>query len=77
MKRQSPAPSIPSRRKRGKERLNKACWVYFNPSEHDIIDQASDLERRSKSSFIADAALDKALEILRIYNQSVAAKQRK
>jgi uncharacterized protein (DUF1778 family) len=69
--------AVSSRRKRGKEKLNKPIWVYLNPNEREIIDQAAEIERRSSSSFVADAALDKALQILRIYNQSVAESQRK
>lgn len=76
MKKQ-PRSGAPSRRKRGKERLNKPIWVYFDPDEHDIIDRAASIERRSKSSFVANAALDKAMGILRSYNQSLSARTRK
>ncbi len=68
---------VASRRKRGEERLNRPLWIYLDPEEHDAIEQAAAIERRSKSSFVADAALDRAMNILRIYNQGVSEKQRK
>jgi uncharacterized protein (DUF1778 family) len=69
--------AVSSRRKRGKEKLNKPIWVYLNPNEREVIDKAAEIERRSSSSFVADAALDKALQIIRIYNQTVSAADRK
>jgi uncharacterized protein (DUF1778 family) len=61
------------RRKRGggKDAHNKPVWAYFNDDERTLIEQASTIERRSMSSFVSDAALSKAEEILRIYNRSV------
>ena len=64
------APSR-GRRKRGAgdDKHSRPAWVYFNPDEYDIIERAANIERRSMSSFIADSALTKAEEILRIYNR--------
>jgi uncharacterized protein (DUF1778 family) len=61
------------RRKRGdgKDAHNKPVWAYFNDDERALIEQASTIERRSMSSFVSDAALTKAEEILRIYNRGV------
>jgi hypothetical protein len=61
------------RRKRGiqKDAHDKPIWVYLNDAELDIIEQASNIERRSRSSFVSDAALTRAEEILRIYSRGV------
>lgn len=77
MEKKKRASGVPTRRKRGKERLSKPVWVYFDPDEHERIDQAATIERRSKSSFVADAALDKADNILRVYNQGIASTRRR
>jgi uncharacterized protein (DUF1778 family) len=38
--------------------------VYFTPKERELVDKAADLERRSISSFVANAAIVAAEKIL-------------
>jgi uncharacterized protein (DUF1778 family) len=51
-------------RRRSKPHLERKTFVYFTDEERKIIDQAAKLERRSISSFIANAALDAAEETI-------------
>ena len=44
--------------------LRKKILVYFNEEERKIIDAAADAERRSISSFIANAAIMAAEEVI-------------
>ena len=69
--------SMPSRRRKAEQKKNAAIWVYMDADEREIVDQAAAIQRRSTSSFAADAVLDKALEIIRVYNQSVAEQERR
>jgi uncharacterized protein (DUF1778 family) len=40
--------------------LGKKTFVYFTEVERKLIDQAAEIERRSVSSFVANAALSAA-----------------
>lgn len=68
-------PLSRGRRQRSKDRddlTNKIVFARFRANELDIIEQACAIERRSRSSFVSDAALTKAEEILRVYNRVVS-----
>jgi uncharacterized protein (DUF1778 family) len=54
----------PMTRRRSKQRLTKKTFVYFTKEEREIVDQAARSERRSVSSFIANAAMLVAEEVL-------------
>jgi hypothetical protein len=47
-------------RRRSKPGLGKKTFVYFADDERKLVDQAAEIERRSVSSFIANAALTAA-----------------
>jgi hypothetical protein len=47
----------PKSRRRSRQTLSKKILVYFTPAEREIVDKAADLERRSISSFVANAAI--------------------
>jgi len=49
-------PAAKSRR-RSRESLNKKILVYFTQAERQLVDQAANIERRSISSFVANAAI--------------------
>ena len=49
--------SAPKSRRRSRKTLSKKILVYFTLSERELIDKAADLERRSISSFVANAAI--------------------
>jgi Protein of unknown function (DUF1778) len=51
--------SIASRR-RSAPGLGKKTFVYFTDDERKLVDQAAEIERRSVSSFVANAALNAA-----------------
>ena len=51
-------------RRRSKQRLTRKTFVYFTKEEREIVDQAAHAERRSVSSFIANAAMLAAEEVL-------------
>ena len=55
---------IPASRRREKVGLSKKTLVYFSDAERKTIDRAAKLERRSISSFIANAAIVAANSIL-------------
>jgi len=57
---------VPARksRRRSKQSLGRRILVYFTQAERDLIDKAADLERRSTSSFIANAAITAAERIV-------------
>jgi uncharacterized protein (DUF1778 family) len=65
--------TIPGRRKKAAEKKNKAVWVYFDEDEKSLVDEAAAIDGRSNSSFVAEAALDKAMEVIRLYNKTVDA----
>jgi hypothetical protein len=52
-------------RRRSKPRLGRKTFVYFTDEERKQVDEAARLERRSISSFVANAALV-AVEEVRI-----------
>jgi uncharacterized protein (DUF1778 family) len=70
---------VAGRQKRagGDQEHNKPLFAYVNEEENDMIDRACDLVRRSKSSFIADAALKNADEVLRAYKRGIAEESRR
>ncbi len=55
----------PKSRRRSQERLGRKTFVYFTDQERQAIDEAASLERRSVSSFIANAAVEAAERILK------------
>lgn len=55
---------IPASRRRAKLGLGKKTLVYFSDAERKTIDRAAKLERRSISSFIANAAILAANRLL-------------
>ena len=50
-------------RRRSKPRLERKTFVYFTDEERKQVDEAAKFERRSISSFIANAALVAAEEV--------------
>jgi uncharacterized protein (DUF1778 family) len=52
-------------RRRSKPRLGRKTFVYFTEDERQQVDDAAKVERRSVSSFVANAALVAAEEVLR------------
>jgi hypothetical protein len=44
-------------RRRSAPGLGKKTFVYFTNDERELVDQAAEIERRSVSSFVANAAL--------------------
>jgi uncharacterized protein (DUF1778 family) len=51
-------------RRRSKPRLGRKTFVYFTDDERKQVDEAAKVERRSISSFVANAALAAAKEVL-------------
>jgi uncharacterized protein (DUF1778 family) len=51
-------------RRRSKPRLGRKTFVYFTEDERKQVDDAAKVERRSVSSFVANAALVAAEEVL-------------
>jgi hypothetical protein len=47
-------------RRRSAPGLGKKTFVYFTEDERKLVDQAAEIERRSVSSFVANAALTAA-----------------
>jgi hypothetical protein len=47
-------------RRRSTPGLGKKTFVYFTNEERKLVDQAAEIERRSVSSFVANAALTAA-----------------
>jgi Protein of unknown function (DUF1778) len=47
-------------RRRSTPGLGKKTFVYFTDDERKLVDQAAEIERRSVSSFVANAALTAA-----------------
>ncbi|MBZ5686247.1 MAG: DUF1778 domain-containing protein [Acidobacteriia bacterium] len=56
--------AISKSRRRSQQTLNKKILVYFTQSERKLVDRAADLERRSISSFVANAAIVAAEQIV-------------
>ena len=54
----------PRSRRRSKQALSKRILINFAPKERELVDKAADLERRSVSSFVANAAIVAAERIL-------------
>ena len=54
----------PKSRRRSKLRLGRKTLVYFTDEERKRVDRAATLERRSISSFVANAAIAAADAIL-------------
>jgi len=52
-------------RRRSAPGLGKKTFVYFTNEERKLVDQAAEIERRSVSSFVANAALTAAEATLR------------
>lgn len=50
-------------RRRSKPRLGRKTFVYFTDEERKQVDEAAKYERRSISSFVANAALVAAEEV--------------
>jgi len=44
--------------------LGRKTFVYLTEEERNVIDHAADAERRSVSSFIANAAVDAAKRVI-------------
>jgi hypothetical protein len=49
--------ALTSSRRRSKPGLGKKTFVYFTDEERKLVDHAAQIERRSVSSFVANAAL--------------------
>jgi len=45
--------------------------AYLTPEEYETVKQAAEIQRDTVSAFVADAALDRAHEILRIHNRTM------
>ena len=54
----------PKSRRRSKLRLGRKTLVYFTDDERKLVDRAANLERRSISSFVANAAIAAADVVL-------------
>jgi hypothetical protein len=52
-------------RRRSAPGLGKKTFVYFTDDERKLVDQAAEIERRSVSSFVANAALTAAEAAIR------------
>ncbi len=53
----------PKSRRRSKSPLSRKIFVYFTDEERKLVDSAADAERRSISSFVANAAIAAAEQI--------------
>lgn len=56
--------AVPKSRRRAPERLGTKTFVYLTEEERSLVDQAAATERRSVSSFIANAAVEAAQRAL-------------
>jgi uncharacterized protein (DUF1778 family) len=61
-----------TRRRRQRELSNRPVFTYFTSEEKDVVEQAAAIRRQSTSAFVADAALNAALSVIREYNQKVS-----
>jgi uncharacterized protein (DUF1778 family) len=57
--------SAPKSRRRSPQPLGRKTFVYLTEEERTLIDQAAAAERRSVSSFMANAAVEAAERIAR------------
>jgi uncharacterized protein (DUF1778 family) len=55
---------LPKSRRRSREPLGRKTFVYLTEEERNLIDRAAAAERRSVSSFIANAAVDAAAKVI-------------
>jgi len=53
----------PTSRRRSKSRLSRKIFVYFTDEERELVDGAAEAERRSISSFVANAAIAAAEQV--------------
>jgi uncharacterized protein (DUF1778 family) len=61
-----------SRGRRSKRPTRKPVWLYFDEDEHELVHFAAQIEGDSASSFGAKAVLDRAYEVIRRYNRTIA-----
>ncbi len=61
--------SAPKSRRRSRQTLDKKILVYFTQAERELVDKAAELERRSISSFVANAAIVAAERLVTKRNQ--------
>jgi uncharacterized protein (DUF1778 family) len=54
----------PKSRRRSKQALGQKAFVYLTAEERQLINKAADVERRSVSGFIANAAVESARRLL-------------
>jgi uncharacterized protein (DUF1778 family) len=54
---------LPRSRRRSKSPLSGKIFVYFTNEERKLVDSAADAERRSISSFVANAAIAAAEDV--------------
>lgn len=54
----------PKSRRRSREPLGRKTLVYLTEEERNVIDRAAAAERRSVSSFIANAAVEAATRVI-------------
>jgi len=57
-------PPAPTSRRRSQRPLGRKTFVYLADQERDLVDEAASLERRSVSSFIANAAVEAAERVV-------------
>jgi uncharacterized protein (DUF1778 family) len=55
--------SAPKSRRRSRQLLGRKTFVYLTEEERTLVDEAAATERRSVSSFIANAAVEAAERI--------------
>jgi len=55
---------VPKSRRRSRQPLGRKTFVYLTEEERTLVDQAAAAERRSISSFIANAAVEAAERII-------------
>ncbi|HEY4933521.1 MAG TPA: DUF1778 domain-containing protein [Terriglobales bacterium] len=62
------------RPKGGKKKEYKSivCSVRFSKKEREIVDYAAESQHKSIGSFIAEAAMGRAYEIIRVTNRKLA-----
>jgi hypothetical protein len=63
-----PKKSSSASRRRSSPGLGKKTFVYFTDDERKLIDRAAEIERRSVSSFVANAALTAAQTTVKANN---------
>ncbi|HLJ90441.1 MAG TPA: hypothetical protein VKZ53_26775 [Candidatus Angelobacter sp.] len=75
---QKPLTGQQSRRRRGPTPKSKGLWVYLSEDERGTVEQARLVlpGTPSASAFIAQAALERAHEIIRKHNRDVREQKR-